>query len=264
MNLSKYLKKIFLKNNFIIFLKKEIDPRPYLQETEDNKDFESYSDCFPWRTDSNFITHFRFFNLLGIFYNINRENITIEIQIFSKFNKLLKKLYISEIKENNEFIISKEFLDLEDYGFFNIFHKVKNTNELLTVAKTKIQDKSYVGFSRPGNVPSFVHGNIPIKANNKKTISTTDLVYKSFFMNKIYNLQCSFNDHVLAELFFSNPSSKKIKFSIEDTTHVLQPYNSKIIRVKKLNSLIKIKSNCSFLRPYVFVYNKIFFDCYHS
>ena len=83
-------------------------------------------------------------------------------------------------------------------------------------------------------------------------------------MNKIYNLQCSFNDHVLAELFFSNPSSKKIKFSIEDTTHVLQPYNSKIIKVKKLNSLIKIKSNCSFLRPYVFVYNKIFFDCYHS
>ena len=264
MNLSKYLKKIFLKNNFLIFIKKEIDPRPFLQDGEDNKDFESYSDCFPWRTDSNFKTHFRFFNLLSIFYNIKRENITIEIQIFSKFNKLLKKLYMSEIKEKNEFIISKEFLDLEDYGFFNIFHKVKNTNELSTVAMTKIQDKSYVGFSRLSNVPTFVHGNIPIKAKNNKAISKTDLVYKSFFMNKIYNLQCSFIDHVSAELFFSNPSSKQIKFTIENTTFELPPYNSKIIKLKKLNSLIKIKSNCSFLRPYVFAYNKNFFDCYHS
>ena len=59
------------------------------------------------------------------------------------------------------------------------------------------------------------------------------------------------------ELFFSNPTNKKIKIVInEKDEFFLEKFCSKIIKFIKVEE-IEIRSNCLFLRPIVFNYKNI-------
>ena len=57
------------------------------------------------------------------------------------------------------------------------------------------------------------------------------------------------------ELFFTNPTSKTIKFSIENNTFKLKPNHSLLIETH--NNIIHIKSNCLFFRPTIFSYKDL-------
>jgi hypothetical protein len=259
-----YIKKIF---NSLIFrkIRNEINYRPPVIDFGKVKSSATLSDSFPWRTDSGFKTYFRFINNLKLFYNINDAE--IELLFYSKKGELIKKININNLTLSNEFVISKEFLGIKDFGIFNVFYKLNNLD---TKESIIILEKSYVGFSRNNFNPSFVHGNIPIKGKDlleEKNFS--DFFYKSFLINKTYQIQNNFLESDSLELFFANPLNSRIIFYLNKEKFFLENNSCRLVTLdkhflKNSNGFIKIKSNCSFLRPYIFNYKEKFFDCFHS
>jgi hypothetical protein len=59
----------------------------------------SVSDAFAWRTDSNFITKFKYSDILNIFYKIH--NSWVEIHFYSKDYKLIKIKKINNLEISN-------------------------------------------------------------------------------------------------------------------------------------------------------------------
>ena len=77
-------------------------------------DCATVSDAFAWRTDNNFITKFKYLDILNIFYKI--KNSWVEIHFYNKKGELIKKEKYDNLKISNEIIITKEFLEgIEDY-----------------------------------------------------------------------------------------------------------------------------------------------------
>ena len=83
------------------------------------------------------------------------------------------------------------------------------------------------------------------------------------FPNHHYKIQKYFDSFDKNELFFSNPTSKTIKFSIDDKKFQLKNGCSLIIDISD-KKIITIKSNCLFLRPTVFSYKDEYLDVHHS
>ena len=101
-----------------------------------------------------------------------------------------------------------------------------------------------------------------------KNISTlekngTDIIKTSFFKNHTYKIQKFFDEYDKIELFFSNPTSKVINFTIDDENYKLNKGCSKIIDVTQ-KKIINIKSNCLFLRPTIFNYKDKYLDVHHA
>lgn len=247
------------KTNLGIFLRNFLNYKP-VHMSINGLNLISVSDAFAWRTDNNFKTIFKYSDILNIFYKI--KNSWIEFHFYDKNNNFLK----IEKKENlnlcNEIEITDEFFKgLKDYGVFYVYHlsKEKIDNENI------ISNRCYIGYSQNQNLPSFVHGNTlarftKISGNNK---IYSDIVKTSFFSNQLYKIQKYFNNFDKNELFFSNPTSKTIKFSIDDKKFKLKNGCSLIIDISD-KKIITIKSNCLFLRPTVFSYKDEYLDVHHS
>ena len=84
----------------------------------------------------------------------------------------------------------------------------------------------------------------------------------SLFKNQIYTIQKFFEDFDKSEIFFTNPTSKVLRFSLEDKNYRLGPGNT--LAIEPMKQIISIKSNCLFLRPTVFSYKNEFLDVHHS
>ncbi len=65
----KYFIKKILKDQKIINFRNLINFKPVKINTDNLVKNFSVSDSFPWRTDSNYSTIFRFKDLLGFYYN---------------------------------------------------------------------------------------------------------------------------------------------------------------------------------------------------
>ena len=219
----------------------------------------SISDSFAWRTENNFVTKFKYSDILNIFYKI--KNSYIEFHFYTKENNLIKidKKYNLDI--SNEIVIDSKYLEnIKDYGTFYIYHYSDNNN-----IKDIISNRCYIGYSQNKNLYSFVHGNTYAKFNkisgNGKINS--DIVKTSAFKNHYYKIQKYFENFDKVELFFSNPTSKVIKFSIDKKNYILKEGCSLLIDVTDQKT-INIKSNCLFLRPTVFSYKNNYLDVHHS
>ena len=257
--------KLFLKKlantNSGILLRNILNFKPVYSKLSNKNHPASVSDAFIWRTDNGFKTKFKYSDILDLFYKIKES--WVEFHIYSKNNKLLKIEKIKNLKLSNEFEISSEYLNnLEDYGIFYVYHFSDNTENLTN--KDIISNRCYVGYSQNNNLYSFVHGNTKVKSaniNHNKHFSS-DIVKKSLFKNQIYIIQKYFENFDKNELFFTNPTSKTIRFSLENKNFELKPHCtiSKIIK----SSILSIKSNCFFFRPTVFSYKGKFFDVHHS
>ena len=219
------------------------------------------SDAFLWRTDNGFKTKFKYSDILNLFFKI--RNSQVEIHFYSKKNKLIKVKKIDNLDLSNELEIDSKFLDnLEDYGVFYIYHFSKDNENLLN--KDIISNRCYLGYSKNNNLYSFVHGNTLVKFTSvkKKEVISSNIVKTSLLMNQSYTIQKYFNNFDKNELFFTNPTSKTVKFILENKNYKLKSHNTLMLQTKK--SIISVQSNCLFFRPTVFSYKGEFIDVHHS
>ena len=233
-----------------------VDLKPF------KKDYPiSISDAFLWRTDNGYKTKFKYSDILDLFYKI--KDSWVELHFYSKKNELIKIEKVNDLNLSNELEITAKYLNnLEDYGTFYIFHLSKKTDDLSN--QEIISNRCYLGYSQNNNLYSFVHGNTLGKFTNifsQKNI-LTDIVKTSLFKNHTYTIQKYFDDYDKNELFFTNPTSKNIKFTIENKKFELKPNYSLLVEIK--NSIISIKSNCVFFRPTIFSYKGKYLDVHHS
>jgi hypothetical protein len=176
---------------------------------------------------------------------------------------LIKIEKVSDLNLSNEIEISSKYLNnLEDYGTFYIFHFSENTKYLNN--KDTIINRCYLGYSQNNNLHSFVHGNVEVKFTSIYSNKTflTDHVKTSLFQNHTYTIQKYFDGFDKNELFFSNPTSKGIKFTIDNKDYELKSQHS--LLVETITPIISIKSNCLFLRPTIFSYKGKYLDVHHS
>ncbi|MDC0951446.1 hypothetical protein OAR81_01760, partial [Candidatus Pelagibacter sp.] len=171
------------------------------------------SDAFLWRTDNGYKTKFKYSDILDLFYKI--KNSWVEFHFYSKNNELIKIEKIDKLNLSNELEITSKYLNnLEDYGVFYIYHFSDNTDSLND--QDIIINRCYVGYSKNDCLYSFVHGNVFAKftsiSGDGKILS--DIIKTSFFKNKKYTIQKYFHDYDRNELFFTNPTSNTIKFSL--------------------------------------------------
>jgi len=257
----KLLVKKLANTNIAILLRNSLNFKPVsLKHFE--KDYPiSVSDAFLWRTDNGYKTKFKYSDILNLFYKI--KNSWVEFHFYSKNNELIKIEKVNNLNLSNELEISSKYLDnLEDYGTFYIYHFSENTKDLNN--KDIISNRCYLGYSQNNNLYSFVHGNTLGKFTSifSKENILTDIVKTSLFKNHTYTIQKYFDNLDKNELLFTNPTSKKIKFSIENKNFELKPNYSLLVEIK--TPIISIKSNCLFFRPTIFSYKGKYLDVHHS
>jgi hypothetical protein len=256
------IKKYFNKNS-VVYLRNLINFKPvYFKKLPKNK-IISISDAFVWRTDQNFKTKFKFADIYYLFFGI--EDSWVEILFFSKEKNFLKKIKIGKLEVSNELVIDSNFLNnINDFGTFYIYHYTNKLSKLND--GDAIQNRCYVGYSKEDNIYSYMHGNtfssyadITLKTRNYNS----NLINFSFFTNNFYSIQKNFNDYDSNELFFSNPTTKKMILKIDGEKHVIMPGFLKKINSSK-KDVISFKSNSLFLRPVVFSYKNNYYDVHHS
>ena len=257
----KSLVKKLANTNIGILLRNSLNFKPVsLKHFE--KDYPiSVSDAFLWRTDNGYKTKFKYSDILNLFYKI--KNSWVEFYFYSKNNELIKIEKVKDLNLSNELEINSKYLNnLEDYGTFYVYHFIDNEKNLNN--NDVISNRCYLGYSQNNNLYSFVHGNTHGKFTNifpNKTF-LTDIVKTSLFQNYTYTIQKYFDGFDKNELFFNNPTSKNIKFTIDDKKFELKPNFSLLVEFK--NSIISIKSNCLFFRPTIFSYKNKYLDVHHS
>lgn len=259
MKLMKLLINKITNSDTAIFIRNLLNYKPVHMNIDGLKHI-SVSDAFAWRTDNNFKTFFKYSDILNIFYKI--KNSWVEFHFFDKNNNLLKIIKKNNLSLSNEIEISPKFLDgLKDYGTFFIYHfsRTKIENENI------ISNRCYLGYSKNNNLPSFVHGNTLARFEDisKKKKNSRNIIKTSLFCNHFYKIQKYFSNFDKNELFFSNPTSKKIRFSINQDKFQLNKGCSLIIDIANKKT-ITIKSNCLFLRPTIFSYKDEYLDVHHS
>lgn len=255
----KSLIKNILKSNFFILLRNTLKIKPVrISKYYLNKNI-SMSDSFLFRTDNFFKTIFRFSDIPRIFYDY--QNTYIELFFYDYKNVLIKKIEIKNLKKLNELIIDKSFLDgKETYGHFYAFHNLNKEK----IGNISISNRCYLGFSRKNNNYSFVHGNLFVKARDLVSGNiSSDFARTSLIANSRYNVQQNFSNFDKVELFFSNPTSKKIIFYLNKKKYFLENNSDLRIDLKNLDK-VDILSNCLSLRPIIFTYKNNFYDVHHA
>ena len=234
----------------------------YIKTYDDNKAVSTVSDVFLWRTDNGFKTKFKFADILKMFYEVDGS--WVEIHFYSKDNKLLKIEKIDSLNHINEIDITPEYLgNIKDFGNFYIFHFCSRNSKIL-VDDNILANRCYVGYSKNNNLNSFMHGNAYAKFTsvyNDESIKS-DIIRTSLFKNSQYTLQKYFEDFDKSEIFVSNPTSKMLRFSINNKNYRLKPACAMNLNVEQ--PVVTITSNCMFLRPTVFSYKGDFVDVHHS
>jgi len=258
--MNSLVKKI-ANTNIVILLRNSLNFRPANFRLFKKNYPTSVSDAFLWRTDNGFTTKFKYADILNLFYKI--KNSWVEFHFYSKNNELIKIDKVNNLDLSNELEITSRYLNkLEDYGTFYIYHFSEKTNKLSK--NDIISNRCYLGYSQNNNLYSFVHGNTLGKFTGvfSKENIYTDIVKTSFFKNHTYTIQKYFDGFDKNELFFSNPTSKKIRFTIDNKDYELKQNCSLLLEIK--NTIITIKSNCLFFRPIIFSYKDKYLDVHHS
>ena len=255
----KSLIKKLSKIRFLKHIRRKINLKPVIVDTFDIDKNVSISDGFLWRTDNNYVTKFKYLNILKFFYGINNQN--LRLIFYTKKNFKIKEININKSDLHGELLIDKKFMNgLEDYGYFCIFHK-ENSNQLNNVI---ISNKCYLGFSKNKNFFSFVHGNTLVKGEGiYESFKTSDYIKTSLLKSTKYKIQKNFETYDTNELFLMNPTTRKLKLKVNDFETNLDRFEVKNIVIRK-TKIIEIISNCYFLRPTIFSYKNDNFDVHHG
>jgi len=254
----KSLVKNFLLSDKVIKVRNLLNIRPVNLSFQKILNPTSISDSFCWRTDNNFYSIFRYFDILKIFYNLKKSS--VDIIFFSKNGKFIKKISLSKLATSNELKINKKFLmGKEDYGTFYIYHKTKEE----TNKDFFISNRCYTGYSRNNSLPSFVHGNTFSSYSDLYENNIRSDLIKLTSKKNYYTIQKYFNGMDKVELFFTNPTSDKILFSVNNLKYSLNNKCCIIVDVTCYKT-ITIISNCFYLRPIIFNYKNKYLDIHHG
>jgi hypothetical protein len=250
-----------IKNNrFSKYLRNKFNYNPIFIDTSKINESSIISDSFIWRTDDDYETIFKFSDILRVF--LYKKETSARILFYDKNSNFIIEKKINNLNLSNKILINCNYLNgLKSYGYFNIFFENK---DFFYKEKIVFSNRCYLGFSKKKNNPSFVHGNTySVSKNFNLRNELNNFVNISFLKNQRYIIQNSFEDFDFSELFFVNPTSKKIIFSIENKNYYLNKNESQIIKFGK-SKIIEIKTNCYWLRPIVFNYKNNYLDVYHS
>ena len=255
----KLLVKKILDTKVGIFMRNLTNFHPVHMSLE-GIDCVSVSDAFAWRTDNNFETKFKYSDILNIFFKI--KNSWVEMHFYNKIGQLIKVKKFYNLKVSNEINISEEFLEgINDYGTFYVYHFTKENFKKENI----ISNRCYLGYSQNKKLFSMVHGNTlaKFKGISNTLVNGPDIVKTSFFENHTYQIQKDFSGFDKNELFFANPTSNLIKFTINDQKHKLGAGCCVLIEISNKQK-ISIQSNCLFLRPTIFSYKDQYLDVHHA
>lgn len=250
-----------IKNNRISkFLRNRFSIHPVFIDTSKINYNSMVSDSFVWRTDYGFNTNFKFSDIIKIF--LDSDGTTAELIFYNSKNKKIKQIYCNKLEISNQIVINKKLLDgYIGYGYFYVFFKNPN---LMKKNKTILSNRCYLGFEKKNVGESCVHGNTYVYSKSfdyKKDYF--NFINTSFRKNQKYIIQNELSDFDYTELFFINPTNKKINFTINKLKYTLLGHESLIVELKNID-IIEILSNCYYLRPIVFNYKDKFFDVYHG
>ena len=250
-----------IKNNFISkYFRNRFNLSPIFIDTSKISKSSIISDTFLWRTDNGYETVFKFSDILRIF--LQKTGTVAHFQFYDKDNKFVFEKKMSKLDFSNKLKINEDFLNgIRNFGYFTVFFQIENFQHY---EKVVFSNRCYLGFSKNSQNPSMVHGNTySISKTFDFKYEFNNFVGTSLFQKQEYLIQNSFDDFDFSELIFVNPTSKIVRFSLCGKKYLLEKYSSKIIEIKK-EKLIKIKSNCYWLRPIIFNYKNNYMDVYHS
>ena len=250
------IKKIY-NSDISIIIRNSLNFKPVIMNRK-LQGYSSVSDAFAWRTDNSYITKFKFTDILAL-YDLEK-NSKVKFEFYSNDNQLIRSLEINNLDYSNEIIIDQKFLNgIQDYGVFYIYHYSKKN-----ITDSVISNRCYLGYSYKNNLYSFVHGNCYARYYNfDDNKITSNIIKTSLFKNHYYKIQKYFHNYDFLELFFVNPTSKTIYFSIGKLNFKIKSGCSKIIKLIDKDA-ITMKSNCMFLRPTIFQYKNNYLDVHHS
>ena len=253
----KLLIEKILSKKYLVKLRNILNLRPLNLSFSDLTFPTSISDAFCWRTDNGYYSVFKYIDILNFFYQI--KNSEVEIIFYTNKGKKIKIINLKKIRTANILKIDKKLLNgLESYGTFNIFHKINNIKKNIIIS-----NRCYVGYSKNNSLPSFVHGNTFAKFKSIQGHLSGNYIIKTNKKINVYRIQKSFKDIKVVELFFANPTSSKIFFSINNKNYELEVGHCKVINIGNYDTII-IKSNCYYLRPMIFNNNNNFIDVHHG
>ena len=247
------------KSVFILNLRNSLNLRSVPIVLPNDEESYSISDAFCWRKCSDFKTDFRYTDLINYF--THKNNNSIKLVLSDHCNKIIDKIYLNPYQLTDNIKISNLLNKAkETSGHFFIFHKLLPQKDETII----LRNSCYTSFSFKGNTPSIVHGNLPVVAENKNSVTyKNNIIQCSNFKNYIYKVQHNFLPYNKIEVFFFNPLNKTLKIQINEISFSLNKYNSLIIKLP-LSDIYTIKSKCLLLRPIFFVYRNNFFDTFHG
>ena len=247
------------KSKFILNLRNSINFRsvPIVLPSDENS--YSISDAFCWRKSNDFKTNFRYTDLINYF--THKKNNSVKLVLSDHSNKIIDKVHLNPSQLTDNIKVTNLLNKVkETSGHFFIFHKLPLQKDETIV----LRNSCYTSFSFKGNTPSIVHGNLPVVAEDKRSVPyKKNIIQGSNFINYIYKVQHNFLPYDKVEVFFFNPLNKTLKIKINEMTLYLDKHNSLITKLP-LSGLYTIKSKCLLLRPIFFVYKDTFFDTFHG
>jgi hypothetical protein len=258
MNFLKSLLKLLANTNLAISVRNAFGIKPIPTVYPKYGQPVSISDSYPWRTSNGFHTVFRFSDLPREYFNVFDS--TAIVEIFDEKSCLLKRLILDDLSLSNELLVNQDLLDGHaGYGSFYVYH----TSEKELNADFRIKHRSYVGFSLNNQLPSFFHGNIQSRYLDIRSGKIGKNLMQQSLRKQNYRIQNYFKDLDKVELFFINPLSKKISFTVNNLNFSLEGDASMIVDLSGQRD-IQIASNIFIFRPIIFEYKNDFVNAYHA
>lgn len=223
---------------------------------------ESYvaSDLFLWRTDSGFQTEFRVSDIMGKYY---QQEGKYQVNIFDRLGREVNRLEGSFDEAVERIFINENNASPDSYGTFTVFHLPQE----LADTTYAITNRCYTGYSRPGCIPSFVHGNLLSRICLFEPGGNTRLIsgFITHKRNTDFYIQKDLARFDKSELVFANPLETSILVTIGQDHITLAPGEVRLLDLKISNSdPVRITSDFFFPRPLIFSYRDNRFDVHHA
>tara|TARA_X000000950_G_scaffold224301_1_gene270351 strand:- start:17397 stop:18191 length:795 start_codon:yes stop_codon:yes gene_type:complete len=258
-----------VSNNFSRYLRNILNIKPTISY-KPKYSSSPISDFFFWEETNKMHTKFFLTNLASQVLPDIKQTDSVKLYIYDNKGDLLKVLLFKlDYLETLEVNFSE--IGLSGHGSFFVFHKFKDSNELLS-KKSHIADRGYISYSDDTLFWKYMHGN-NYSAYEDQINDKIDSIMTKTFKKYKYTPQVSFTDCENFDIILNNPGLKPINVEIKafiENDNISKKIllenksTSKISFNHKQIEYIEIISNFLMFRPVIVKkYNKDF-DIFHG